>query len=125
MQFYSITQDSVDQYITDAEKPIVSPNYIMSLLAPFATKVIVKIFENQNLPKIKGVVHSKSEIRFMKPLSYGTYNIWCRVETLQRKTGKMGDYLVLTFRMTLMDENEEEVATDVHQFFIRIALEGN
>ena len=125
LQFYEITQDSKDQYNTGAENPIVSPNYIMTLLAPFATKVIIKIFENENLPKIKGVVHSKSEINFLKPLSYGKYRIWCRVETLQKKTGKMGNYLVLTFRMTLLNENEQEVANDIHQFFIRVGEGDN
>ncbi len=123
LSFYEITKDNMDQYIIDNQSPIVSPNYIMSLFAPFATKVIIVILENQNLPKVAGVVHSKSEINFLNPIKYGKYNIWCRVETLQRKTGKMGSYLVLTFRMSLIDGNDEEVANDIHQFFIRIVEE--
>lgn len=125
LKFYEITQDSEENYIVENKNPVVSPNYIMSLFAPLATKVIVKILENQSLPQVAGIIHSSSEINFMEPIFYGKYSIWSRVETLQKKKGKMGNYLVLTFRMALLDEKEHEVANDIHQFFIRLREEKN
>ena len=124
-KFYEITKDSSGLYTQEDGTPIVSPTYFLTLLAPLATKLIVKILEQQELLKVKGVIHSQSEINFIKPIFVGKYSIWSRVETLQRKRGKTGNYLVLTFRMSLFNEKEEEVANDIHQFFIRVAEEGN
>jgi hypothetical protein len=93
----------------------------MTLLAPIATKIMIKILQHETFPQlIAGIVHSFSEVKFLRPLHYGSYQVWNRVETLQKKKGKMGHHLVLTFRMTLLDEEEEEIAYDLHQFFLRL-----
>ncbi|NVM52651.1 MAG: hypothetical protein HWN66_03025 [Candidatus Helarchaeota archaeon] len=125
IKFYEITQDSEDHYVHDGKEAAISPGYFLTLLAPMATKVMVSILGHQSLPKIRGVIHSKSEINFFKSIAYGVYNLWSRVETLQKKKGKTGNYLVLTFRMSLLNEKEEEVANDIHQFFLRVKEDDN
>lgn len=123
LKFYEITGESIERY-HKSNGEIVSPNYLMTLLAPIGTRVMIKILEHDIFPKIiDGIVHSQSEIRFLQPLSYGDFQVWCRVEGLQKKTGKMGDYLVLTFRMVIrkgLNKKEEEMAHDIHQFFLRL-----
>ena len=117
-KFYEITNDADFQY---QEKEIVSPEYFMTLLAPLATKVMLKIMGLENMPKIRGVIHSESEVNFFKPLTYGSYVIRSQVESLKQKTGKMGNYLVFTFRLSVYDQQgEEEVGNDIHQFFLRV-----
>ncbi len=125
LKFYDITRDSEEHYVHKKQGIIVSPTYFLTLLAPLGTKVMLKLLENRNLLKISGVIHSESEINFIHPLRYGLYEVWSRIEMLQKKQGKMGNYLVLTFRMSLMNEKEEEVANDIHQFFLRLREEGN
>jgi len=117
-KFYEITNGIQFQ-------DIISPEYLMTLLAPLATKIFIKIMSEKNLPKIIGVIHSESEVNFFQPLAYKTYIIKGHAEALQQKTGKMGLYLVLTFHMRIFDQNEEEVADDLHQFFLRIKKEKN
>jgi len=120
LRFYEITGESTETYQVSNEETV-SPNYIMTLVAPIGTKVMIKILEHEIFPNIVGgIVHSQSEIKFLQPLTYGDFQVWSRVETLQKKTGKMGNYLVLTFRMTLMNSKEEEIAYDIHQFFLRL-----
>jgi hypothetical protein len=123
-KFYEI-MGGLGKQIFKADQ-IISPEYIMTLLAPYATKVFMKIIEIKDLPfKIKGVIHTQSEINYYKPLYYGNYDLISRMEGLQKKRGKMGEYLVFTFRMSLFNEKEEEVANDIHQFFLRIGEEVN
>jgi hypothetical protein len=119
-KFYEITNNSDSQY---QEKGIVSPEYFMTLLAPLATKIFLKIMGQENMPRIRGVIHSESEVNFFKALTYDTYLIRSQVESLKQKTGKMGDYLVFTFRLSVFDQQEEEVGNDIHQFFLRVKKE--
>jgi hypothetical protein len=119
-KFYEITKNSDFQY---QEKGIVSPEYFMTLLAPLATKVMLKVMGLENIPKIRGVIHSESEVNFFKPLMYDTYIIRSQVESLKQKTGKMGDYLVFTFRLSVFDQHGDEVGNDIHQFFLRVKKE--
>lgn len=116
-KFYEITNIADSQY---QEKGIISPEYFMTLLAPLATKVMLKVMGHENMPKIRGVIHSESQVNFFKPLTYGSYAIRSQVESLKQKTGKMGDYLVFTFRLSVFDQQEEEVGNDIHQFFLRV-----
>lgn len=124
IKFNEITGNNELQIVESGEN-IVTPTYFLTLLAPLGTKLMIKILEHQNLPKISGFIHSKSEVNLFKPIQFGAYEVWSRVETLQKKQGKMGNYLVLTFRMSLMNEKEEEVGNDIHQFFLRIPEEVN
>jgi hypothetical protein len=62
-------------------------------------------------------------MNYFKPITYGIYEIISRAETLQRKQGKMGDYLVFTFKMSLFNKRQEEVANDIHEFFLRLRKE--
>ena len=114
-KFYEITGNTIDY------QEIVSPEYFMTLLAPLATKVFLKIMGQKNMPRIRGVIHSESEVNFYKALTYDSYIIRSQVESLKTKTGKMGDYLVFTFRLSVYDQQgEEEVGNDIHQFFLRV-----
>ena len=124
IKFHEITGVPEAQ-INQSSESIVTPTYFLTLLAPLGTKLMLKILEHQNLPKIRGFIHSKSEVNFFKPIQYGAYEVWSRVETLQKKQGKMGNYIVLTFRMSLMNEKEEEVGNDIHQFFLRLPEEAD
>jgi len=107
---------------SQAEQTI-SPEYLMTLLAPYATKVLIKILEIELPYKIRGVIHTQSEINYFKPIHFGNYDLFSRLESLQKKKGKTGNYLVFTFRMTLFNEGQEEMANDIHQFFLRIGEE--
>ncbi|MHA1264052.1 MAG: FAS1-like dehydratase domain-containing protein [Candidatus Helarchaeota archaeon] len=119
-KFLEITGENPEFYFQNQQE-IITPNYFMSLLAPIGTKIMIKILEHKEFQKmVGGIVHSQSEIKFKKPLKIGKFQVWSHIERLQKKKGKMGNYLVLTFRMSLMDENEEEVAWDKHQFFLRL-----
>ena len=114
-KFYEITGNTIDY------QEIVSPEYFMTLLAPLATKVFLKIMGQKNMPRIRGVIHSESEVNFYKALTYDSYIIRSQVESLKTKTGKMGNYLVFTFRLSVYDQQgEEEVGNDIHQFFLRV-----
>ncbi len=122
-EFYEITQNTEAHYYR--EQKTVSPEYFITLLAPFATKVFLKVATMENLPKVMGVIHTESEVNYLKPLSFGTYHLACRMETLQKKKGRMGHYLSMTFRISLFNHRDEEVANDIHQFFFRLKPEGD
>jgi len=119
-KFYEITNNNDSPY---QEKGIVSPEYFMTLLAPLATKIFLKIMGQENMPRIRGVIHSESKVTFFKVLTYDTYLIRSQVESLKHKTGKMGDYLVFTFRLSVFDQQGEEMGNDLHQFFLRVRKE--
>lgn len=119
-KFYEITKATGAPYL---KENIISPEYFMTLLAPIATKIFLKIMNLKDLPKINGIIHTQSEINFLKPLSYGSYLIISQMEKLQKKKGKIGSYLVMTFRMSLINQQGDEIANDIHQFFLRLKEE--
>ena len=123
-KFYEITQNQRAQQFL--EKEIVSPEYLMTMITEPATKVIVNMIAGmKDFPKIAGAVHSSSEVNYFKPLTYGSYDIVSQAVSLQKKQGKMGEYLVFVFKMSLINQQGEEVANDIHQFFMRLRKEGN
>ncbi len=116
-KFYEITKNTS----SNLEDPSISPEYLMTLLAPLATKIIVNLMGGiPNLPQIRGVIHTESEVNYLKPLEFGSYDIGSNVESLQKKEGKSGNYLSFKFRMSLFNQANEEVANDIHHFFLRV-----
>ncbi|MFX1298019.1 MAG: hypothetical protein ACFFD2_24610 [Promethearchaeota archaeon] len=124
VKFYEITYN--EEWKQFQERNIISPEYLMTLFVPIGTKVIVNVMGGmKDLPKIVGVIHTNSEVNYLKPIYYGRYNIISKAESLQKKKGEMGEYLVFTFKMSLFSQGEEEVANDIHQFFLRLGKEEN
>ncbi|MHA1276387.1 MAG: hypothetical protein ACTSQ8_04300 [Candidatus Helarchaeota archaeon] len=117
-KFHEIINNKDASYLQDV---YISPEYLMTLLAPIGTKIIVKIMGGlENFPKVAGVIHTSSELNYFQPIPYGSYFVSIRAERLQKKTGKTGDYYAFTFRMSLINENDVEIANDIHQFFLKL-----
>ncbi len=122
-KFHEIIKNTGASYLQD---DFLSPEYLMTLLAPVATKIIVKVMGGlENFPRVAGVIHTSSEMNYFHPIGFGAYSIVIQAEKLHQKSGKTGDYYAFSFRMSLINENEVEVANDVHEFFLKLREEAN
>jgi hypothetical protein len=95
--------------------------YLLTFIDPIVTQIIVSFFIK--FPgTIKGVIHSSSTVRVMKPLSISAreYKEEFALRNIEEKSGKKGKYLVTDFEVALMDAGGEQVASDLHQFFLKI-----
>jgi len=95
--------------------------FLMTFIDPIVTELMVAFFVK--FPgTIKGVIHSSSRIEVLKPLAISArqYQEKLELRKLEDKAGKKGNYMVVDFEVILMDEQGARVASDIHQFFLKI-----
>lgn len=103
------------------EKIPVPESYFLTFLAPISQQFFTTGVGRLLKTYIKGIIHSYSEIKFFKQLFCETmYTQTFEMSEITHKKGKMGEYIVATFPLKVVDDKENLVAIDTHVFFLRI-----
>ncbi len=116
--FCALTGYDYEHYRT---RNFVPTGYLMTFTAPVVTEVFVGLYSNlSNL--IKGIIHSRSRIEVLSPLTIDPSHYVVRIEAreIKEKQGKKGNYLVRDLDLILENTHGHKVASDLHQFFLRI-----
>lgn len=96
--------------------PLVPPGYLPTLITP----IINKIFLSKLPLMVKGIIHTSSEITYLKPVFANiNYITTITLEDISDKEGQKGSYIQTDFIVTLKNENGEDVAVDKHMFFLK------
>ena len=95
--------------------------YLMTFMDPVISRMFYQLYVKH--PKlIKGVIHTTSTLESLAPvrLDAGPFQETMEIASIEEKHGSKGDYFSVDFKVTLMDAQEEEVAIDVHKFFLKV-----
>ena len=96
--------------------PLVPSSYLPTLITP----IINKIFLSKLPLMVRGIIHTSSEITYIKPVFADTsYITTIELEDISDKEGQKGSYIQTDFKVTLKDEKGEEIAVDRHMFFLK------
>ncbi len=100
---------------------VIPPGFLMTFTAPAASHMIYSFFAK--FPGVvKGVIHTSSRVEYLRPMSLGAgfYTERIELKGIERKAGSKGDYFAVDFEVELTDDRGGRVATDLHQFFLRV-----
>jgi hypothetical protein len=95
--------------------------FLMTFTDPIVSETFLKFFIK--FPRvIKGTIHTSSKVEVLHPLklSAKNYREKLLIRNIEEKTGSKGDYFAVDFEVVLMDGQGGKVATDAHQFFLRV-----
>jgi hypothetical protein len=100
---------------------LVPLGFLMTLTAPVFSEIILSFiaaFPNV----IKGVIHTSSKVAIFSPLTLSSkyYHEKLEMRNVKEKVGRKGKYLVVDLELVLMNENDVTVASDLHQFFLKM-----
>lgn len=106
----------------DCKKNNVIPQgYFMTLTIPLITRFFIEAALDELKGVIKGVIHTNSVVQYYRPLPLnGKYTGHMGVKSVVEKTGSLGNYYAVDFEVVITDGKSEELASDIHQFFLRV-----
>nr|MDO8077238.1 MaoC family dehydratase [Candidatus Freyarchaeota archaeon] len=100
---------------------LVPQSYLLTLLSPPVEELFIVGAEKLFSGLVRGVIHTESEVVYLKPLLVGeSYVLRLESESLREKRGRKGDYYVWVLRAIVSSEAGEEMAYDRHTFFMKI-----
>jgi len=117
-EYCRLTGHDYELYREKGEPPA---GFLMTFTDPIVSEMFLKFFIK--FPRvIKGVIHTSSKVEYYAPLSLDTknYSENLLVKNVEQKAGGKGDYFAVDFEVALMDDQGGKVATDAHQFFLRV-----
>ncbi len=95
-------------------------SYILSLVSPITHNFFTGIGKYMG-SVFKGVIHSSSKIEFLQPLFCDlSYLMEMNLQELAHKKGKLGNYYVAEYLISIKNEKKETCFTDIHYFFIKV-----
>jgi len=102
-------------------RDLLPTGFFMTFTTPIISELFLSLF-TRDPHLIKGVIHTASQVEFLGPLrlSAEPYREKLSIRTPEAKRGKKGDYWAVDFEVSLMDAEDRPLATDVHQFFMRV-----
>ncbi len=95
--------------------------FLMTFMGPSLTEMFFGLF-SKHPNVLKGVIHTSSKVQVFAPLkmSAGRWRETLSVKNIEEKTGKKGNYFAVDFEMILTDDGGAKIASDVHQFFLKV-----
>jgi len=116
--FCELTHHNYSFYL---EKNLIPQGYLMTFTIPLFTQFFITASVDLIPKVIKGVIHTFSKIEYFGPFRMDQkYFGKIGVKNVVEKKGKMGEYFAVDFEILVSNEKGEKVASDVHQFFLRI-----
>jgi len=95
-------------------------SYLLSLVSPITHNFFTGIGRYMG-STFKGVIHSNSKIEHLQPLYCDLpYLMEMKLLDLTYKTGKLGQYYVAEYLISIKNEKKELCYTDYHYFFIKV-----
>ena len=104
------------------EGKILPPGYFMNLTTKFIYEIFIKGGPDLFASKIiKGLIHTKSDVEFFKPILMNKkYKIKIELSEPIKKEGAKGTYYSIIFQISLLDNEFNVYAVDNHDFFFPI-----
>ncbi|MFW9898403.1 MAG: hypothetical protein ACFFDO_04000 [Candidatus Thorarchaeota archaeon] len=103
------------------EGKIIHPGYLMSLTNPLVQQILTKNGPDLFSNLVKAFIHVGSEVDFFKPLLMNKkYKIKAELSEPIEKKGKKRVYCSITFKFSVLDENDDIYAIDNHICFFRL-----
>ncbi|MFX0186908.1 MAG: hypothetical protein ACFE8A_04130 [Candidatus Hodarchaeota archaeon] len=103
------------------ESKIIHPGYLMSLTNPLVQQILTKSGPDLFSNLVKAFIHVGSEVEFFMPLLMNKkYTIKVELSEPIEKKGKKGVYCSITFKFSVLDENNNIYAIDNHICFFRL-----
>ena len=99
----------------------VPPGFLMTFTASLFSEMFISFFVR--FPDvIKGVIHTASKVELLGAfrLSCRQYQVRIEPRNIEEKAGKKGNYFAVDLEALVTDEDGGRVASDIHQFFLRI-----
>lgn len=116
--FCELTGHDADFYF---ENNLIPQGYFMTMTIPVFNSFFTAAFANLMPKVIKGVIHTSSKIEFHRPMRIDRkYTGKMTVARVEAKSGSLGDYFASDFEVVVLNEKGNWVASDLHQFFMRI-----
>ncbi len=103
------------------ERNLIPQGYLMTFTIPLFTQFFLMVAVDLIPEVIKGIIHTFSEIEY-----FGAFRMDQRylgkmeAKNIVEKRGTMGEYFAVDFEILVNNEKGEKVASDLHQFFLRI-----
>ena len=96
-------------------------SYLLSLVSPITHNFFTGIGKYMG-STFKGIIHSSSKIEFLQPLYCDLpYIMEMELRDLSHKRGKLGEYYVAEYLISIKNEKKEQCYTDYHYFFIKVS----
>jgi len=100
---------------------LIPESYLLSLVSPITHNFFTGIGKHMG-KTFKGVIHSSSKIEHLQPLYCDfSYLMEMKLLDLTYKTGKLGEYYVAEYLISIQNEKKENCYIDYHYFFIKIS----
>ncbi len=95
--------------------------FLMTFTGPIFSEMFIAFF-TKHPGVIKGVIHTTSKVELFAPfrLGAGRFRESLAVRNIEEKAGRKGRYFAVDFEIVLVDGDGVKVASDVHQFFLKI-----
>jgi len=100
---------------------VIPPGFFMTLTTPIMSELFIKLFVA--FPKLlKGVIHTASHVEIHDDfrLSAGPFSERLSLKQVEEKAGSKGNYFAADFEVVLLDAGGKILASDLHQFFMRV-----
>jgi len=102
-------------------RDLVPVGFLMTFTSSVFSEMFLSLFAACSA-LIKGIIHTSSKVELFAPfsLSCKEYQTKLEIKKIEDKVGRKGEYLVIDLEVVVLDVHGVKVASDVHQFFLRI-----